>query len=69
MSKHYRTILKFESELSKTSAELRNETEVILDGFDGDPMSKPQLDACIEMLQDISSRMRDAGPDDEDEPE
>jgi len=39
MSKHYRTILKFESELSKTTAELRNDTEVILDGFDGDPMS------------------------------
>jgi hypothetical protein len=73
MSKHYRTILKFESELSKTTAELRNDTEVILDGFDGDPMTKHQLDACIEMLQDISSRMREAEPDDqvaddEDEP-
>jgi len=65
MSKHYRTILKFESELSKTTAELRNDTEIILDGFDGDPMTKHQLDACIEMLQDISSRMREAEPDDE----
>jgi hypothetical protein len=73
MSKHYRTILKFESELSKTTAELRNDTEVILDGFDGDPMTKQQLDACIEMLQDISSRMHDVEPGgeggDDDEPE
>jgi hypothetical protein len=69
MSKHYRTTLKFESELSKTTAELRSDVEVILNGFDGDPMTKQQLDACIEMLQDISSRMRDAEPDDQGEHE
>ena len=65
MTKRYRTTWKFESELSKTTAELRSETEVILDGFDGDPMSKQQLEACIEMLQEISSKMRDPEPDEE----
>ena len=64
MSKHYRTTLKFESELSKTTAELRSDTEVTLSGFDGESMNKEELDASIEMLQDISSRMR-AEPDDE----
>ena len=62
MSKHYRTTLKFESELSKTTAELRSDTEVTLSGFDGESMNKEELDASIEMLQDISSRMR-AEPD------
>jgi hypothetical protein len=29
-------------------------------------MTKEQLDACIQMLQDVSSRMRDAEPDAEE---
>ena len=63
MSKPFREITKFESEFSKTTGELRSETEVILNGFDRTPMNKQELDECIEMLQAISSKMR-AEPDD-----
>jgi len=67
MSPSYQTLLKFRCKVSKTQAELKSETKVILNGFDELPMSKQQVDAAVEMLQAVSNKMREATPEELEE--
>lgn len=68
MSKRWRTITRYECETSKTAAEIRSPTRVVLSGFDEEAMTRQQLEAAIEMLHEVARHMEYAtGEEDEDE--
>lgn len=66
MPKRWRTITRYECEISKTAAELRSPTRVVLSGFDEEEMTRQQLEAALEMLHEVVRQMEYATDEEEE---